>query len=124
MLCLQVGLLSLLFAGWLALGSHLRLPLPPGLLAMLTVLALLLTRLLPVSFVQRGASFLLRYIAVLFVPVCIGAVRQLPLLRAQGASFLLLVVAGALAGQASAGLLAQALCKKPCDSPAPEGFES
>ena len=123
-LCLQVGLLSLVFAGWLAIGRHWRLPLPAGLLAMLTVLGLLLSRLLPLAVVQRGAAFLLRYIALLFVPVCIGAVRQLPLLRAQGATFVLLVVAGALVGQVSAGLLAQALCKKPSVSPAPEGFES
>ncbi len=122
--CLQVGLLSCVFAAWLAVGSQWRLPLPAGLLAMLTVLLLLLARVLPPASVQRGAAFLLRYIALLFVPVCIGAVRQLPLLRAQGGAFLLLVVAGALAGQASAGLLAQALCKKPSTSPAPEGFES
>src|SRR5271169_1092170 len=83
-LVLQVGLLSLVFAFWLAVGHRWRLPLPAGLLAMLTVLALLLARVLPLSYVQRGASFLLRYIALLFVPVCISAVRQLPLLRAQG----------------------------------------
>ncbi len=123
-LCLQVGLLSVVFAGWLVVGRHVRLPLPAGLLAMLTVLGLLLSRALPQSFVQRGAAFLLRFIALLFVPICIGAVRQLPLLRAQGGTFVLLVVAGALVGQASAGLLAQALCKKPCVTPAPEGFES
>jgi len=123
-LLLQVGLLSLLFGLWLAVGQRWRLPLPAGLLAMLTVLVLLLARVLPLAYVQRGAAFLLRYIALLFVPVCISAVRQLPLLRTQGGAFVLLVVAGALAGQATAGLLAQALCKKPSVSPAPEGFES
>lgn len=91
---------------------------------MLTVLGLLLARVLPVAGIQQGAGFLLRYLALLFVPVCIGAVRQLPLLSAQGGAFVLLVVAGALAGQASAGLLAQALCKKPTSSPAPEGFQT
>lgn len=121
---LQVGLLSGLYAFWLVVSRHARLPLPAGLLAMLTVLGLLLTRALPFSFVQRGATFLLRYIALLFVPLCIGAVRQLPLLRSHAAGYLLLLVAGALAGQASAGLLAQALCRKPCATPAPEGFES
>ncbi len=123
-MCLQIGLLSLFYGGWLVVGLKWRLMLPAGLLAMLSVLALLLARVLPLSFVQRGAGFLLRYLALLFVPVCIGAVRQLPLLRAQAGLYLLLVVAGALVGQASAGLLAQALCKKPCDTQAPEGFES
>ncbi len=122
--CLQVGLLSLVFAGWLAVSQKWRLPLPAGLLAMLTVLLLLLAGVLPVAAIQRGAAFLLRYLALLFVPLCIGAVRQLPLLRAHAGAFLLLVVAGALVGQASAGLLAQALCKKPSSSPAPEGFEA
>jgi holin-like protein len=122
--CLQVGLLCLVFAGWLAVSRKWRLPLPAGLLAMLTVLLLLLTHVLPVAAIQRGAAFLLRYLALLFVPLCIGAVRQLPLLRAHAGAFLLLVVAGALVGQASAGLLAQALCKKLSSSPAPEGFEA
>jgi len=119
-----MGLLSLFYGGWLVVGLKWRLALPAGLLAMLSVLALLLARVLPLSFVQQGAGFLLRYIALFFVPVCIGAVRQLPLLRAQAGLYLLLVVAGALVGQASAGLLAQALCKKPCDTSAPEGFQS
>jgi holin-like protein len=123
-LAAQVGLLSLFFALWLGVGRLWRLPFPAGLLAMLSLLALLLTRLLPVSAVQRGASLLLRYIGLLFVPVCIGAVRQLPLLRAHGWTFGALIVAGALVGQATAGLLAQALCRKPVDSPAPEGFDA
>jgi holin-like protein len=124
LLSLQVGLLCLVFAGWLGVGRHWRLPAPAGLLAMLTVLGLLLARILPLSSVQRGAGFLLRYIALLFVPVCIGAVRQVPLLRVEGWAFAALVILGALVGQATAGLLAQALCREPAASPTPEGFES
>ena len=122
-LALQLALLSLVFAGWLAVGSRFRLPLPAGLLAMLTVLALLLARVLPLAAVQRGATFLLRYIGILFVPVCIGAVRQLPMLRAHGWAFGGLIVAGALAGQATAGLLAQALCRRQSVPEAMEDFE-
>jgi holin-like protein len=124
LLSLQVGLLSLAYAAWLGLGRFWRLPFPPGLLAMLSLLGLLLLRVLPVSTVQRGAGFLLRYIGLLFVPVSIGAVRQLPVLKAHGLSYAALIVAGALVGQATAGLLAQALCKKPTESQAPEGFAS
>lgn len=120
---LQVGVLCIVFAAWLLVGRAWRLPLPAGLLAMLTVLGLLLARLLPLSGVQRGAGFLLRYIGILFVPVCIGAVRQLPLLRAHGWAFAGLILAGALAGQAVAGVVAQALCRQPVTAPTPEGFE-
>jgi holin-like protein len=123
-LCLQVALLSLVYAGWLGIGRHWRLPVPAGLLAMLSLLGLLVARILPLAAVQRGAGFLLRYIGLLFVPVCVGAVRQLPLLRTQGLAFALLIIAGALIGQATSGLLAQALCRKPAVGPAPEGFES
>jgi holin-like protein len=91
---------------------------------MLSVLGLLLTRLLPLASVQQGARFLLRYLGLLFVPVCIGAVRQLPLLRGHGWSFAALIMAGALVGQATAGLLAQALCRKTVDNPTPEGFDA
>jgi holin-like protein len=123
-LCLQVGLLSLAYAAWLGLGRVWRLPYPPGLLAMLSLLGLLLLRVLPLSTVQQGAGFLLRYIGLLFVPVSIGAVRQLPVLKGHSFSYAALIVAGALVGQATAGLLAQALCKKPTESQAPEGFAS
>ena len=121
-LCLQVGLLSLAYAAWVGVGRVWKLPFPPGLLAMLSLLGLLLLRILPLSTVQRGAGFLLRYIGLLFVPVSIGAVRQLPVLKGHGWSYAALIVAGALAGQVTAGLLAQALCKKPTESQAPEGF--
>ena len=123
-LCLQVGLLCLAYAAWVGVGRVWKLPFPPGLLAMLSLLGLLLLRILPLSTVQRGAGFLLRYIGLLFVPVSIGAVRQLPVLKAHGWSYAALIVAGALAGQVTAGLLAQALCKKPTESQAPEGFAS
>jgi len=123
-LLLQLALLSVVFALWLLLGRTWRLPLPAGLLAMLSVLALLLSRLLPLAFVQRGAGFLLRYIGLLFVPLCVGAVRQLPLLRAQGWAFFGAVVAGTLVNLATSGLLAQALCRKPASAPAPEGVQS
>lgn len=123
-LCLQVGLLSLVYAGWLGISRQWRLPLPAGLLAMLSILVALFGRLLPLAAVQRGAGFLLRYIGLLFVPVCVGAVRQLPLLRTQGLAFAVLIIAGALVGQATSGLLAQALCRKSAVGPAPEGFES
>jgi holin-like protein len=91
---------------------------------MLSLLLLLLAKLLPLSAVQQGAGFLLRYIGLLFVPVCVGAVRQLPQLRTQGWAFAALVVLGALLGQATTGLLAQALCKKTMETEGPEGFES
>jgi len=122
-LVLQCCLLAAVFAAWLLVGRAWRLPLPAGLLAMLTVLGLLLARLLPLSAVRRGAGLLLRYIGILFVPVCIAGVRELPLLRAHGWAFAGLIVAGALAGQAVAGVVAQALCRRPVTVPAPEGFE-
>jgi holin-like protein len=123
-LCLQVALLALLYEGWLWAGQRWQLPLPAGLLSMLSLLLLLLAKLLPLSAVQRGAGFLLRYIGLLFVPVCVGAVRQLPQLRTQAWGFAALVVLGALLGQATTGLLAQALCKKATETERPEGFES
>lgn len=122
LVCLQVSLLCLLYAGWLGLGRVWRLPFPANLLAMLSLLGLLLARVVPLSSVERGAAFLLRYIGLLFVPVCVGAVHQLPLLRTRGWAFAALIIAGTLMGQAMAGLLAQALGKKPVDSPAPEGL--
>jgi holin-like protein len=122
-LVLQLALLSVVFALWLLLGRTWRLPLPAGLLAMLSVLALLLSRLLPLGFVERGAGFLLRYIGLLFVPLCVGAVRQLPLLRAQGWAFFGIVVAGTLINLATSGLLAQALCRKPASGQAAKAVE-
>jgi holin-like protein len=123
-LCLQVALLCLLYGCWSWVGKRWPLPLPAGLLSMLSLLLLLLAKLLPLSAVQQGAGFLLRYIGLLFVPVCVGAVRQLPQLRTQGWAFAALVVLGALLGQATTGLLAQALCKKTTETEGPEGFES
>jgi len=97
----------LLFAAcrWVVARTHLALP--PGLMGLLVLLALLLSRLVSESQVGAGADALLRILGALFVPVSIGAVRHLGLLWTHGSALVLVLLVSLVLGQLAAGLAAR-----------------
>jgi holin-like protein len=104
---LQLVLLGALYAAcsWVVARTHL--PVPPGLLALLLLMALLLLRAVPERTVGSGADALLRILPVLFLPPGIGLVRELHLVRGHGLQLAVVLVASLLIGQGVAGLLAE-----------------
>jgi holin-like protein len=104
---LQLVLLGALFTLCHWVMARTGLPVPPGLLALLILLTLLLTRVVPEHAVGAGADALLRVLAAFFVPVGIGIVRELPLVRAHGLSLAVVLIASLVVGQLVAGMVAQ-----------------
>lgn len=77
------GLLVLLafFLAGEAVSSFARLPLPGSVAGMLLLAAALRLRWVPESLVRPAADFLLRHMALLFVPPGVGLILHLGLLR-------------------------------------------
>ena len=73
-LCLYAGnTLSLL----------LPITIPGSILGMLTLFALLATQILPVEWIKPGCHLLIRYMALLFVPISVGIINYTDVLSAQ-----------------------------------------
>jgi holin-like protein len=107
-IAVQVLALSLLFAGCKWAIARTGLPFPPGLLALLLLLGLLLSRTISESQVAAGADAFLRVLGALFVPAGIGVIRHLDLLRARGLAMVLVLLVSLVLGQLAAGLVATA----------------
>ena len=105
---LQLVVLGALFALCQWVVARTGLPVPAGLLALLLLMALLLTRAVPERTVGRGADALLRFLPVLFLPPGMGVIRELPLVRGHGFGLALVLVVSLVVGQLVAGTVGQA----------------
>ncbi|ECF6266134.1 CidA/LrgA family protein [Salmonella enterica subsp. arizonae] len=85
---LQVPVQVLLYAGLFIfsqyLVSWLRLPLPANLVGMVLMLALIVCRIIPLSWVRAGARRLLAEMLLFFVPAVVAVVNYAHLLLADG----------------------------------------
>ena len=109
---LQLLALGALFAGCAWVVRRTGLPVPAGLLALLLLLAALLTRVVPERAVGEGADALLRHLTVLFVAPGMALIRELPLVRGHGLSLAVVLVVSLMVGQLVAGLVAEASVRR------------
>ncbi len=105
---LQLVLLGALFTFFRWLVARTGLPVPAGLLALVVLIVLLLTRAVPERAVVSGADALLRILPALFIPSGIGVLRELPLLRGQLLILVAVLAASVLVGLVAAGVVGQA----------------
>jgi len=71
-----------LYAG-IFIASLLPITIPGSIIGMLLLFVLLGLQILPAKWVQPGCSVLIRYMALLFVPIGVGVMQYYDLLKAQ-----------------------------------------
>ena len=71
-----------LYAG-IAIAALLPITIPGSIIGMLILFLLLALQILPAKWVKPGCHVLIRYMALLFVPVGIGVMQYVDVLRAQ-----------------------------------------
>ncbi|MFS2224520.1 CidA/LrgA family protein [Pantoea sp. B65] len=71
-----------LYAG-IAISALLPITIPGSILGMLILFALLASQILPVKWVKPGCHLLIRYMALLFVPISVGVINYTDILSAQ-----------------------------------------
>jgi holin-like protein len=106
---LQLVVLGVLYTACQWLVARTKIPVPPGLLALLVLIGLLLSRVVPERAVDRGGDLLLKYLPVIFLPPGIGVIRELHLVRGHGLGLALILLASLFVGQLVAGRVAQAV---------------
>lgn len=71
-----------LYAG-IFIASLLPITIPGSIIGMLILFVLLALQIMPPKWVNPGCNILIRYMALLFVPIGVGVMQYLDLLRAQ-----------------------------------------
>ena len=98
-----------------ALARLLRLPCPGPVVGMLLLVASLHFRVLREP-VHAAATYLLSHLSLLFVPVGVGVITHLDLLRDYGVRLMLVIALSTWAGMAVTTLLVRALVRNPQDA--------
>ena len=83
-LLLQLGFYIGLFIACDRLVSWLHLPLPANIVGMLLLLALIVTRIVPLNWVKAGSRWLLAEMLLFFIPAVVAVVNYGDLLRVDG----------------------------------------
>jgi holin-like protein len=93
----QLGLVMLLWLGSELLVRAAKLPMPGGILGMAVLLLLLLTGVVDISAVKRGADWLLAQMLVFFVPAMLAVMEHREFLGVLGLKILFVIVASTAA---------------------------
>lgn len=105
----QLGALALLSEVGYSIADRWGAPVPGNLLGMLILLALLLTGVLKLDWIEAGASLLVRHLAFFFVPITVGLMGFTSLFLDHGWALLATVIASTVVGIGVAGFSSQRL---------------
>jgi holin-like protein len=105
------GLWLLLLAGQ-SIAARLPIPLPGNVIGMVLLFLLLTTGLVKESWLQVGAGWLTRHLAFFFVPIAVGLMQWMALLREAGHWLLLVLALSGLLGLVVTGAIAQRLGRR------------
>lgn len=107
----QISLLWLIAqtGNWVQKYTHI--PIPGNVLAMLLLLLLLLKGWIKLEWVRDGSDFLLKYLALFFIPIAVGLMDFGQLFLHDGLQILFIVLVSTTIGLATGGFTSQALTR-------------
>ena len=106
---LQISLLWVIFEIGKFLVRITNLPIPGNVLGMILLFVLLLTGIVPITWVEEGANSLLKHLAFFFIPIAVGLMEWIGLIQTSGVQLLLVIILGAAVCILVTGLSAQIL---------------
>lgn len=99
--------------GFFLLGQLLRelfdIPLPGSILGFLLMFSALMLKLVPLRFVESGASLLLSFLPLFFVPATVGVIDYLDVFTDKGVFLIVIIIFSTMLTMAGAGGISQYL---------------
>lgn len=112
-----IYLLQFIFIyGFFLLGQLLRelfsLPLPGSILGFLLMFAALMLKLFPLRFVESGATVLLAFLPLFFIPATVGVIEYLNVFTGKGTLLIAIIIFSTLLTMAGSGWVSQYLGRR------------
>ncbi|MBT2581512.1 CidA/LrgA family holin-like protein [Planococcus sp. ISL-109] len=108
---IRIVLQLLVLYGFLLIGEAiqtlLNLPMPGSIIGFLLLFLVLLLKIYPLEWIDVGATFLLSFLSLYFIPATVGVVEYGPLFSGKGVLLLPIVIISTLLTMAAAGLASQ-----------------
>lgn len=96
-----------------ALGSFIQeichLSIPGSILGLLVLLLLLLIKIIPLKWIEGGASLILLYLPLFFIPATVGIVNHMEIFSDEGLALILITIVSTILTAGFAGTIGQKL---------------
>lgn len=113
---IRIVLQLLVLYGFLLIGEAiqalLNLPMPGSIIGFLLLFSALLLKIYPLEWIDAGATFLLSFLSLYFIPATVGVVEYGPLFSGKGVLLLPIVIISTLLTMAAAGLASQKIANR------------
>ncbi|MGM0898415.1 MAG: CidA/LrgA family protein [Bacillota bacterium] len=113
---IRIVLQLLVLYGFLLIGEAiqalLNLPMPGSIIGFLLLFLALLLKIYPLEWIDAGATFLLSFLSLYFIPATVGVVEYGPLFSGRGVLLLPIVIVSTLVTMAAAGLASQVIANR------------
>ncbi|MDG5786753.1 CidA/LrgA family protein [Evansella sp. AB-P1] len=87
-------------------------PLPGNVVGIFILLLLLMTKILPLSFVEKGASILVKHLGFFFIPISVGLIAYGDLFLSHGIPLAIVIIVSVMVGIYVSGIVSQVLVEK------------
>lgn len=112
----RIVLQLLVLYGFLLIGEAsqalLQLPMPGSIIGFLLLFSALLLKIYPLEWIDAGATFLLSFLSLYFIPATVGVVDYGPLFSGKGVLLLPIVIISTLITMAAAGFASQYIANR------------
>lgn len=95
-----------------AIQALLQLPMPGSIIGFLLLFGALLLKIYPLEWIDAGATFLLSFLSLYFIPATVGVVDYGPLFSGKGVWLLPIVSISTLITMAAAGFVSQYMANR------------
>lgn len=95
---------------WIQETFHLFIP--GSIIGMLLLFTLLVTKVLPVRFIEQGTHFILQHMPILFLPVTVGTIQFLDLFAGKGILLIVIALMSTIMVFLTSGWMAQILANR------------
>lgn len=113
---IRIILQLLVLYGFLLIGEAiqalLHLPMPGSIIGFLLLFGALLLKIYPLEWIDAGATFLLSFLSLYFIPATVGVVDYGVLFSGKGALLLPVVIISTLITMATAGFVSQHMANR------------
>jgi holin-like protein len=106
-MALHIGILYGFYLIGIWTQEALSLAIPGSIIGMLLLFILLLTKILPVSFIESGTSLLIRHMPLLFIPVTVGVMDYFNVFKGEGIWLVVITIISTMIVFVVSGLISQ-----------------
>ncbi|WP_260471811.1 CidA/LrgA family protein [Bacillus salinus] len=107
----QLFLIWLVYAVSDYIVKLVQLPIPASVFGLIVLYALLVSGIIKIQYIERGATFLNRHLAFFFVPIAVGLMNYGGLIKTNGLQWLGIILGSSIIGLLVSGFLTQYLSK-------------